>query len=128
MTKTFALLSIALLSGLSMAAPTHAATRTTEMSASWFADRCENVGGLVIAEENTTLCQTAEIEIECEFLSVRLAECNWAGVDNRTAVTRIIGMANADALVSTTGGVAVTGNGGKGGGYKGPKDLQQAKF
>ena len=125
MTKTFALLSIALLSGFSMAAPTFAATRTTEMSASWFADRCENAGGLVTAEDNTTLCQTAEIEIECELLSVRLAECSWPGVDNRTAVTRVIGIANTDALVSTTGGV--TGNGGKGGGFKGPKDLQ-AKF
>lgn len=81
-----------------------AASRSVEFSQTVFQNRCLAQGGSIHTGASTILCQTAEIEVRCDFVEINLAECNWAGIDNKPSVNRIIGMASAEALSGEEGG------------------------
>lgn len=102
MSKTIAIaFAVASLAGLAAAAPAQAATRSVDIHAELFADRCLDQGGLVGGANSSLTCQLPEAVIVCEFPALNSAVCEWPGVDGRIAVNRVIGMQNAQAFMGT---------------------------
>lgn len=113
MTKTFTIaFAIASFAALAAIVPAQAATRSVDINAELFADRCASQGGAVAAADATFACETAETVIVCSFLSLNNAECEWPGIEGQIAVNRIIGMQDAFAV---DGSDSVPGSGKKGG-------------
>lgn len=116
MTKTFTIaLAIASFAALAAAAPAQAATRSVDISAELFADRCVNQGGAIAAADATFACETPDTVIVCSFLTLNDAECEWPGIEGQIAVNRIIGMQDAFAVDGSESGA---GPAKKGGGFK----------
>lgn len=116
MTKTFTIaLAIASFAALAAAVPAQAATRSVDIHAELFADRCADHGGAIAAVDTTLACETPETVIVCSFLTLNTAECEWPGIEGQIAVNRIIGMQDAFAVEGSGGAVAP---GKKGGGFK----------
>lgn len=112
MTKTKLLLAAGMaLASLMSAAQAQAATREVDIGMETFANRCIDQGGVFAADMPVLTCLVASVQVDCTFLDTHYAECSWPGIDNRVAVNRLIGMADASTL-SGGGGSA----GGKGGG------------
>ena len=102
MSKTIAIAyAVASLAGLAAAAPAQAATRSVDIHAELFADRCLDQGGLVGGANPSFTCQLPEAVIVCEFTARNNAACEWPGVDGRIAVNRVIGMQNAQAFMGS---------------------------
>lgn len=112
MTKTLAItFAIASLAGLAAVLPAQAATRSVDISIATFADRCIAQGGAFSDANPSFACQTATTAVVCDFVTINLADCEWAGIDNQIAVNRLLGMADAESLSSI---------GAKTGGFKKP--------
>lgn len=115
MTKTFAIaFALASFAGLVAALPAQAATRSVEISADLFADRCVAHGGAIADADPRLSCETAGTVIICNFVTLNEADCEWPGIDSQIAVNRIIGMQDAQANQGSDGG----GVGPKKGGVK----------
>lgn len=114
MTKTFAIAFAIASVALAAAAPAQAATRSVDIHAELFADRCADQGGMVSAANPTLVCETPKTVIACSFVTLNKAWCQWPGIEGQIAVNRIIGMQSAQS-VNGSGGAAPSGNGGGGG-------------
>jgi hypothetical protein len=113
------IIALATLAGLSASLPAQAATRSVGITIDRFADRCIAQGGTLSDANPSFSCETPNTVIECSFLDLNNAECQWPGIENQIAVNRVIGMPDAQSLNEGTGGVAPgQGGGGKGGGFK----------
>lgn len=136
MTKTLSLaisLAVAVISFTAAAAPAQAATRLMSSSPDAFEYRCERHGGLFNEAGNTAICQTPTVPVTCEFTTASKAVCQWPGLRNQVAVTRVIGTLPGSYLVSGNSGRdgtgAIVGNGGGNGGgvaLDGPQDFADA--
>jgi hypothetical protein len=99
MTKTFALaVAFASFAALAAALPAQAATRSVDIHAELFADRCAAQGGALAGANPTLACQMPDTLVECSFLTLNTAQCEWAGIDGQIAVNRLIGMQEAHAV------------------------------
>ena len=117
MTKTFTIaLAVASFVALAAAVPAQAATRSVDIHAELFADRCVSHGGAIAAVDASFACETPETVIVCSFLTINNAECEWPGIEGQIAVNRIIGMQDAFAFEGGDGAGAAPGK--KGGGFK----------
>ena len=92
--------------GLALALPAEAASRTVQINAGIFGDRCAAQGGVLQSDGATYLCQTPDIEMLCRFVAPSAARCAWAGIDNTRAVVRLIGMKTSGAVPSGSTGLA----------------------
>ena len=114
--KTFTIaFALAAFAGLAAAMPVQAATRAVDIHAELFADRCIAQGGMVSAASPALACQTPETVIVCSFVTLNRAQCQWPGIDGQIAVNRIIGMQDAQAVDTSSGGPVKKGGGGGGG-------------
>ena len=99
MTKTFTIaLAVASFVALAAAVPAQAATRSVDIHAELFADRCVSHGGAIAAVDASFACETPDTRIVCSFPTLNSAECEWPGREGQIAVNRIIGMQEAFAL------------------------------
>ena len=116
MTKTFAIaFAVASIAGLAAIVPAQAATRSVDINPDLFANRCIAHGGAVAAANPTLACETPDTVIVCSFMTINHAQCEWPGIDGQIAVNRIIGMQDAQAVDTSSGGPVKKGGGGGGG-------------
>ena len=116
MTKTFAIaFAVASIAGLAAIVPAQAATRSVDINPDLFANRCIAQGGAVAAANPTLACETPDTVIVCSFMTINHAQCEWPGIDGQIAVNRIIGMQDAQAVDTSSGGPVKKGGGGGGG-------------
>jgi hypothetical protein len=116
MTKTIIIAAaLATLAGLSASLPAQAATRSVGITIDHFADRCVAQGGTLFDANPSFSCETPNTVIECSFLDLNNAKCQWPGIDNQIAVNRVIGMSDAQTLNEGSTGAAPGKGGGKGG-------------
>ena len=120
MTKTILIAAaVTAIAGFSAILPAQAATRSVGITLERFADRCLDQGGILSEAAPSVLCQTSATAVECSFIDLNNAECNWPGIENQIAVNRLIGMPDSVALnQGATDDVAPAGNKGGGGGFK----------
>ena len=99
MSKTMIIAAaLATIVGLSASLPAQAATRSVGITLDRFTDRCIDQGGTLLDGDARVTCQTPVTTIDCGFVDLNNATCNWAGIENQIAVNRIIGMPDAQAL------------------------------
>ena len=121
MSKTMIIATaLATIVGLSASLPAQAATRSVGITLERFTDRCIDQGGTLLGGDTRFTCETAATTIDCGFVDLNNATCNWPGIENQIAVNRIIGMPDSQALNlgSENDGIAVPGKPGGGGGFK----------
>jgi uncharacterized membrane protein YgcG len=127
-TKTLSLtltLAVAAIGFAAASAPTQAATRLMSSSLAGFEYRCEHHGGIFGQNGTLVSCQTPTVPVACEYFDDRQAMCEWPGIVNQVAVTRVIGTLPTGGFSSGSSGNGASGGngGGNGGGFQGPGDI-----
>lgn len=114
MTKTKLAFAASLaLATLITATSAQAATRQVVIGQDTFANRCVDQGGIFEAASPVLICHTETVQVDCAFATSHDAYCSWPGIDNRIAVNRLLGMADANASSTTgAGGVSKKPGGG----------------
>ena len=120
MSKIIIATALATLVGLSASLPAQAATRSVNITVDRFTDRCLEQGGTLLDSAPSFACQTAATTVECGFIDLNNADCEWPGIENQIAVNRLIGMPESQVLNNGSDEAPVANGGGKGGGFKLP--------